>query len=81
MVDESEVPHFTLDEGYMVFIMQTDIFGHGLPIYTVNRHFEETDDEFDDGSHIVYFCVEKACWEMGRNDVPEDTGSSTSAES
>ncbi len=70
-----------LRDSYMVFIMQTDIFGHGLPIYTVNRHFEETDDEFDDGSHIVYFCVEKACWEMGRNDVPEDTGSSTSAES
>ncbi len=38
----------------MVFITQTDIFGHGIPIYTINRHFEETDDLFDDGSHIVY---------------------------
>lgn len=38
----------------MVFITQTDIFGHGIPIYTINRHFEEIDEAFDDGSHIVY---------------------------
>ena len=38
----------------MVFITQTDIFGYGIPIYTINRHFEEIDDIFDDGSHIVY---------------------------
>lgn len=43
-----------LRDSYMVFITQTDIFGHGIPIYTINRHFEEIDDMFDDGSHIVY---------------------------
>ena len=43
-----------LRDSYMVFVTQTDIFGHGLPIYTINRHFEEIDDKFDDGSHIVY---------------------------
>ena len=43
-----------LRDSYMVFITQTDIFGHGMPIYTVNRHFEETEDWFNDGSHIVY---------------------------
>lgn len=43
-----------LQDSYMVFITQTDIFGHGIPIYTINRHFEETDDLFDDGSHIIY---------------------------
>ena len=43
-----------LRDSYMVFITQTDIFRHGLPIYTINRHFEEFDDVFDDGSHIVY---------------------------
>lgn len=32
----------------------TGKLGHGLPIYTINRHFEEFDDIFDDGSHIVY---------------------------
>ena len=43
-----------LQDSYMVFITQTDIFDYGLPIYTINRHFEEIDDKFDDGSHIVY---------------------------
>ena len=37
-----------------MFITQTNIFGHGIPIYTINRYFEEIDDIFDDGSHIVY---------------------------
>ncbi len=35
----------------MVFITQTDIFGHGILIYTIDRYFEEIDDIFDDGSH------------------------------
>ena len=43
-----------LQDSYMVFITQTDIFGHEVPIYTINRHFEEIDEVFDDGSHIVY---------------------------
>lgn len=30
-----------LQDSYMVFITRTDIFGHGIPIYTINRHFEE----------------------------------------
>ncbi len=43
-----------LQDSYMVFITRADIFKHGIPIYTINRHFEEIDDIFDDGSHIVY---------------------------
>ena len=43
-----------LRDSYIVFITQTDIFGYGIPIYTVNRYFEEVDAPFDDGSHIVY---------------------------
>lgn len=43
-----------LQDSYMVFITETDIFGHGRPIYTINRHFEEIGDLFDDGSHIIY---------------------------
>ena len=35
-------------------VYRIDIFGHGIPIYTINRYFEEIDDIFDDGSHIVY---------------------------
>ncbi len=43
-----------LRDSYMIFITQTDIFGYGIPIYTVNRYFEEIDLPFNDGSHIVY---------------------------
>jgi hypothetical protein len=43
-----------LQDSYMVFITRTDIFKRGIPIYTINRHFEETNELFDDGSHIVY---------------------------
>lgn len=43
-----------LRDSYMVFITQTDIFGYGIPIYTVKRRFEEIDVPFQDGSHIVY---------------------------
>lgn len=43
-----------LHDSYVIFITETDIFGHGIPIYTINRHFEEIEDMFDDGSHIVY---------------------------
>ena len=43
-----------LRDSYVVFITQTDIFGHGMPIYTINRYFEEIDSAFEDGSHIVY---------------------------
>ena len=30
-----------LQDSYMVFITRADIFKHGIPIYTINRHFEE----------------------------------------
>lgn len=43
-----------LRDSYMIFITQTDIFGYGLPIYTVKRYFEEINIPFNDGSHIVY---------------------------
>ncbi len=43
-----------LRDSYMVFITKTDIFGYGIPIYMVNRRFEEIDVPFQDGSHIVY---------------------------
>ncbi len=43
-----------LRDSYIIFITETDIFGHGIPIYTINRYFEETSEPFNDGSHIVY---------------------------
>lgn len=47
--DFSELP-----DSYMIFITQTDIFKHGLPIYNINRYFDETGAPFKDGSHIIY---------------------------
>ena len=44
----------TLKDNYVVFITETDVLGHGLPLYTINRRIEETGTTFDDGSHIVY---------------------------
>ena len=43
-----------LQDSYMVFITRTDIFGQGIPVYMINRHFEGTNELFDDGSHIIY---------------------------
>ncbi len=39
-----------LQDSYRVFITQKDIFGRGISSYTINRHFEEIDELFDDGS-------------------------------
>ena len=38
-IDERNDEMAEIGDSYMVFITQTDIFGHGLPIYTINRHF------------------------------------------
>lgn len=43
-----------LRESYVIFITREDYFGYGLPIYTIDRHFEEIDKKFQDGSHIIY---------------------------
>lgn len=41
-------------ESYVIMITQKDYFGYGLPIYTINRHIEELETRFQDGSHILY---------------------------
>ncbi len=43
-----------LKDSYMIFITRKDYFGEGLPVYTINRQIEETDRDFQDGSHIIY---------------------------
>ena len=43
-----------LRDSYMIMITQSDYFGNGLSVYTVNRHIEELNIPFRDGSHIVY---------------------------
>ncbi len=43
-----------LNASYVIFITEKDYWGEGLPLYTINRHFEEIDRIFDDESHIIY---------------------------
>lgn len=43
-----------LPESYVIFITETDVLGHGRPIYRIRRAIEGTDASFNDGSHIVY---------------------------
>ncbi|MCD7725879.1 MAG: PD-(D/E)XK nuclease family transposase [Clostridiales bacterium] len=43
-----------LKESYVIFITENDYWGEELPIYTINRHFEEVDRVFEDESHIIY---------------------------
>ena len=44
----------SLKESYIIFITENDIFGKGLPIYTIKRTIEEINESFNDGSHIIY---------------------------
>ena len=43
-----------LPEAFIIFITETDVLGHGLPLYTVNRFVEETGEKFPDSAHILY---------------------------
>lgn len=43
-----------LPEIYVIFITEHDVIGKGEPIYRVERKILETDEFFDDGSHILY---------------------------
>jgi hypothetical protein len=41
-------------DSYVIFITENDIIGAGLPLYHIKRVIEETNESFDDGSHIIY---------------------------
>lgn len=44
-----------LNESYVIFICENDIFRQGCPIYHVNRHIEEMNYAlYNDGSHLIY---------------------------
>ena len=58
MIDSREVSKGTLfpdlPETYVIFITEHDVWKHGKPLYTVRRTFEDTEEVFDDGAHILY---------------------------
>lgn len=43
-----------LPENYVIFILEGDLFGLGLPVYHIDRVVEETGMPFGDASHILY---------------------------
>ena len=52
-LDEGQ--HFDeLPDTYVIFIMQNDIFGRGLPIYKAKTTVAGTDINYEDGKHIWY---------------------------
>ena len=58
MIDSREVSKGTLfpdlPETYVIFITEHDIWKRGKPLYKVRRTFEDTEEVFDDGAHILY---------------------------
>ena len=43
-----------LPESYVIFITEKDMYNKGLPLYTIDRIIKETNESFNDGSHIIY---------------------------
>ena len=58
MIDSREVSKGTLfpdlPETYVIFITEHDIWKRGKPLYKVRRTFEDTEEVFNDGTHILY---------------------------
>lgn len=43
-----------IDESYVIFITEKDVFGQGEAIYSFSRHNDRTNEFFNDGNHILY---------------------------
>ena len=43
-----------LAETYVIFITENDVIGKNKPIYHIDRYIKETEEYFNDGSHIIY---------------------------
>ncbi len=43
-----------LPETYVIFITEHDVIGKGRPLYHVGRYIFDTNESFEDGSHILY---------------------------
>ena len=58
MIDSREISKGTLfpdlPETYVIFITEHDVWKRGKPLYMVRRTFEDTEEVFNDGTHILY---------------------------
>ena len=43
-----------LGETYVIFITENDVIGKNKPLYHIERYIRETEEYFNDGSHIIY---------------------------
>ena len=43
-----------LPDTYVIFITEKDVLGKNKPIYHIDRYIKETEEYFNDGSHIIY---------------------------
>ena len=43
-----------LPDSFTIFITENDVVGRGLPVYRIDRRFEDNGELFGDGSHILY---------------------------
>lgn len=43
-----------IKDSYVIFIYKHDKFRKGFPLYHIDRYVRETNELFDDGSHIIY---------------------------
>ena len=43
-----------LSNSYIIFILDYDLLGKGLPIYHVESRFREIDEPYDDGSNVIF---------------------------
>lgn len=43
-----------IKDSFVIFITENDVFKKGLPLYHISRRFEEFDEWFNDGNHIIY---------------------------
>lgn len=41
-------------DSYVIFITAKDVFGKGLPVYSINRRRDDNYEQFNDGGHIIY---------------------------
>ena len=53
MLDEGQ-EFRELKDSYIIFIYKHDKSRKGLPVYHIDRYIRETEELFDDGSHIIY---------------------------
>ncbi len=43
-----------LPETWVIFITENDVMGKGLSLYSIERCFLETEERFENDSHILY---------------------------